>query len=146
MSFKYICATFLCICFLSIPLTTFAQDKNTEEEVKQTLFTIFELSKENKYEQLAPYLVYRGNDEQRKWKDICNLNHPDEVEQLKLLSKEINRLHQISEPKFVEFIQQEESEGKWYVWKLEFKNDTKTRPAYFAFLKINGQYAIGDID
>ena len=43
-----------------------------------------------------------------------------------------------------EFDTKEESEGTWYIWKVVFSRDKLTK--HFAFLKIKGKYALGDID
>ncbi|WP_271782972.1 hypothetical protein [Aquimarina algiphila] len=131
---------------LILPIKSHGQDTYKQETVKKTLLTIFELCEQNKCDQLAPYIVYRGKDSKRKWKDTCNSKNKEELERVQNICHRIQEFQKYDDYEFSEFITQEESEGKWYVWKLTFNTKETPKIFYFAFLNINGSYAIGDID
>ncbi len=131
---------------LILPIKSNAQDTDQQEAIKKTILTIFELCQQNKCDQLAPYIVYRGKDSKRKWKDTYNSKSKEELEQVQNICYRIQELQKYDGYEFSKFITQEESEGKWYVWKLTFNTKETQKISYFAFLNINGGYAIGDID
>lgn len=131
---------------LMLSIRSSAQDTDKQETVKKTLLTIFKLCQQNKCDELAPYIVYRGNDNKRKWKDTYSSKNSEELERVQNMCHRIQELQKYDDYEFSEFLTQEESEGKWYVWKLTFNTTETPKVSYFAFLNINGGYAIGDID
>ena len=54
------------------------------------MLTLFSLCKSEKYSQAGSYFVYRGNDEQRKWKDVYNVNDEEEKLMVEIECKRIN--------------------------------------------------------
>ena len=113
-----------------------------EELSKKELEKIFNLCKLDKDFKLAQYVVYRGDDEARKWKDSSHPKRQDEMKAVRKMKSSIKKYLAKGEYTFEEFFQEEESEGVWNVWKVNFNG----KSVYFAMLKINGKYAIGDID
>ncbi|WP_159090897.1 hypothetical protein [Aquimarina aquimarini] len=134
------------ICLFMFSFISNAQDKKIDTQVKETLVSIFELSDKGTYADLAPYVIYRGTDATRKWKDTYNSENTEEAEQLQYMYNKIRSLQKYGSYEFVEFITDKESEGQWYVWKLNFNSSNAQKTIYFAFLKINDTYALGDID
>lgn len=125
----------------------FAQQKSDKENVKQTIKKLFELVEAGKSNQLANYIVYRGNDKNRKWKDNCHYDVEEEKYQVQNLHQKIADRYLPYKYEFVNFFSEKESEGEWLVWEMKFfTGDDETKKVYFAFLKVNDQYLLGDID
>lgn len=138
-SILFITTTLFCSNVLAKRIPPSVMVKNTLER----MFTMCELQNDSA---LAEYVIYRGDDTSRKWKDHCQVNAADEMRQVISLRNRINNYLLPNEYKFVEFTTQTESEGTWYVWELEVKFKYETQKVFFAFLNINGQYVLGDID
>lgn len=135
------------VMFLMIANPSFADEKNDKENVKQTIIKIFDLVAAGKSNDLAEYIVYRGDDENRKWKDYCRYDNPDEKNQVQNIHQRIADRYLPSKYAFVKFQTQKESEGEWLVWEMEFiTNEIESTKVYFAFLKVDGKYLLGDID
>jgi hypothetical protein len=132
------------ICLCSINALSFAQD-DAGEKVADRLRKLFVLSFSDNYKSAAKYIVYRGSDTTRVWKDVYNYSNNEEKEAvIDVCTRIKSHLIEGGEYELIEFKTEKESEGKWYIWEVEFKNGNVKR--YFAFLKIKGKYALGDID
>lgn len=115
--------------------------------VKKRLLELFELCRADKYQQAASYIVYRGPDKEREWKDVTRTSNPVEQQAVLEACQRIKEYLLDSDGyDFGHFSVQEESEGVWHVWEVFFATRTGKKKRYFAFLKIMGQYALGDID
>ena len=132
------------ICLFSFNTLAFTQDE-TSEKVADRLRKLFVLSFSDNYKVAAKYIVYRGSDSTRIWKDVYNFSKTDEKDAvIDVCTRIKNHLIEGGDYELTEFKTEEESEGKWYVWEVVFKNGNVKR--YFAFLKIKGKFALGDID
>lgn len=91
----------------------------------------------------ADYIVYSGSDETSQWKDTYDYDNETERYQVEQTCRRINSYLELA-PDWVfgEFKKDKESEGTWYVWEFLFGS----KKVYFALLKINGRYCLGDID
>ena len=125
----------------------FAQVSESEL-VKERLIELFNLSSESNYTDAASYCIYRGSDESRKWNDVYNPESEEEIKQVIGICNRIKRyLDESTDHDYVKFKTEEESEGVWNIWEVIFtKESGEKNKRYFAFLEINGEYAIGDID
>ena len=95
----------------------------------------------------APYIVYRGDDKKRKWKDVANYSKKDEKTQVDEVCFKINStVNQDSSYKFIKYQTQKESEGVWHVIVVSYNRKGANKQAAFAFLKIKERFALGDID
>lgn len=95
----------------------------------------------------APYIVYRGKDKVRKWKEICDYSKPEDKKGVDQVCYRINSsVNQDSNYKFGSFRKEKESEGVWHVVEVLYSKKGTPKKAYFAFLKIGERYALGDID
>ncbi|MES2774116.1 MAG: hypothetical protein V4722_08020 [Bacteroidota bacterium] len=96
----------------------------------------------------APYIVYRGEtDKARRWKDIANYSNPEEKKGVDEVCYRINQtVNQDSAYKFVKYFTEKESEGTWHIMVVSFIRKGVAKQAAFAFLKIKGKFALGDID
>ena len=129
--------------FLSV--NAFAQNEEADE-VKKTMLEMFELVEDDQVVPLARYIVYRGKNAERKWKDISNSWEEDEMMRVKLIKAMIKNQFLPYKYEFVNFHSETESEGTWYVWEMKYNKDGEDKKMFFAFLKIKGKYALGDID
>ena len=115
--------------------------------VKQRLLKLFELSLNDNYTSACKYIVYRGDDKSREWKDWLNKNNPDELKYSREVCREIKSyLTECSDYELIKFTTETESEGEWCVWQVNFCSQGQVKTKYFAFLKIRGKYCLGDID
>lgn len=95
----------------------------------------------------AQYIVYQGDDLRRKWRDVANYSNPKEKEQVDNICSEINySVNQDTAYRITHFKTNTESEGKWYVLSVTYNRKGKEKHANFAFLKLAGGFALGDID
>jgi hypothetical protein len=117
------------------------------EKVKERLLELFNLCKAGEHDKAAAYFVYRGPDKKREWKDVFKARDPQERKAVEGYCRRIKGyLDQSTGYGFGEFTISRESEGEWNVWEFIFKRGEQSRKVYFAFLKVKGKYAIGDID
>lgn len=122
-------------------------DAMSDEALKRRLTDVFTFCRNNRADLAAEYFVYRGPDKTREWRD--NMRAGDLAENS--ASEEICRrikgyLDNSTEQVLGAVKVEQESEGEWHVIEVTFRKGDKTEKALFAFLPINGQFAIGDID
>jgi len=95
----------------------------------------------------APYIVYRGDDKKRSWKDFANYNNPAEKKGVDEICLRINEtVNRDSSYKIVRYTTEKESEGTWHILMISYKKKGAEKKAAFAFLKIGGRFGLGDID
>src|SRR5262249_48442296 len=123
------------------------QAPTTGEAVKKDLLKLFKLCSSGLYSKAAGHLVYRGPDKAREWVDIYHYQNPAERNEVESIVRSIKALLERSDSyKFSKFVKKAETEGEWYVWEVSFRRGEKEGKVSFAFLKIRGRYALGDID
>lgn len=128
--------------FLLVVPNAFAQS----DAVGEKLNKLFVLCFTDNYKSASKYIVYRGDDTSRNWKDVYNYYNEDEKKVVIDVCKRIkNYLLTGGDYELTDFTEKEESEGTWYTWLVEFqKGDNKE--VHFSFLKIGKKYVLGDID
>ena len=95
----------------------------------------------------APYVIYRGNDEQRKWKEFCKYENAEDKKGVDETCYKINEtINRDSTYKIVRYSTKKESEGLWHVLFVSYKKKDVVKHAIYAFLKVNGRFGLGDID
>jgi hypothetical protein len=130
--------------FLFLALgTIIVTNAEAQSKQKRDLVKLFQLCKDNDHRGAADYIVYRGSDETRKWKDTYDYDNETERYQVEQTCGRISSYLELA-PDFVfrEFKKDKESEGTWHIWEVLFGN----KKVYFALLKIKGRYCLGDID
>ncbi len=132
--------------FLVIFLLSGSAVWGQSEQVGDRLHKLFVLCFTDNYKAASKYIVYRGADTTRKWKDVYDFENEDEKKEVISVCKEIKSyLEEGGDYELTDFSEEEESEGIWYVWLVEFKKGSHKK-VHFAFLKIGKKYALGDID
>ena len=95
----------------------------------------------------TPYIVYRGEDKKRAWKDFANYNNQSEKKGVDEICYKINStVNQDSSYKIIKYFTEKESEGIWHVLMIAYRKKGIEKKAAFAFLKINTRFGLGDID
>lgn len=137
---------FRIVLFITIIFVTSSSVFSQRESVGDKLNKLFVLCFTENYKSAAKYIVYRGDDTSRIWKDVYNYN--DELERkavIEICKRIKHYLETGGDYELSEFSEEEESEGTWYTWLVEFQKGDK-RNVSFSFLKIGKRYALGDID
>ena len=95
----------------------------------------------------APYIVYRGGDKTRAWKDVANYAKPDEKAGVDHICERINQsINQDENYKIIQYFTEKESEGTWHILMISYIKKGVEKKTAFAFLKINNHFVLGDID
>ena len=95
----------------------------------------------------APYILYRGSDKKRAWKDFANYKNAKEKKGVDEVCTRINEsVNRDNGYQILNYITQKESEGIWHVITISYKKDGVEKRAAFAFLKIGNRFGLGDID
>ena len=156
MKLKYLVLLFLS---LNIFLTAASQKNKTDSlQVAKTLNEILTICRSidfadpkvlqpGAFYEAAPYVIYRGDDKKRKWKDFADYNKADEKLRVDEVCERINRTaNQYSTYTIIKYFTETESEGTWHVLMVTYKNKDVKKTSAYAFLKINGRFGLGDID
>jgi hypothetical protein len=113
--------------------------KSLEEQVKRIILSV----KENNSSVFAENLIYRGNDENRRWKSALNPNDSLEMAQANVFMERVSRyLEGCENFETAEINLERESEGIWILFPIKCGN----RIMQFAFLKVGDKVLLGDID
>jgi len=156
MAFKHFILFF--VAFASVSLTK-AQNRQTDSTAAATalrsLLSIcknvdFADPKTNElgmFYKAAPYIIYRGSDKERAWKDFANYTNAEEKKGVDGICTRINEsVNRDSSYTIVKYFTEKESEGIWHVLMLNYKKNGIEKKAAFAFLKISNRFGLGDID
>ena len=95
----------------------------------------------------APYIIYRGDDKQRAWKDFANYNNALEKKGVDEVCYRINNtINQDSSYHIEKYFTEKQSEGVWHVLMITYKKRGVDKKLAFAFLKLKNRFGLGDID
>lgn len=95
----------------------------------------------------APYIVYRGEDKKRAWKDFANYSKEDEKKGVDETCLRINEtVNRDTAYTITRYFTEKESEGTWHILLVRYHKKGTMREAAFAFLKIGNKFGLGDID
>ena len=104
-------------------------------------------SKLGMFYKAAPFIIYRGSDKKREWKDFANYNNPEEKKGVDAVCTKINEtVNRDSTYKIEKYFTEKESEGTWHVLIVSYKKKGIVKNSAFAFLKIGNRFGLGDID
>jgi hypothetical protein len=95
----------------------------------------------------APYIVYRGDDKKRAWKDFANYSNATEKNGVNAACLRINEtVNRDTAYSITQYLTEKETEGTWHILLVRYTKNGSTKEAAFAFLKIGNSFALGDID
>ena len=127
--------------------TQIIRKKSNDAKVQEQLEMLFTACQNQDYATAAASIVYRGNDEARRWKDVSNYEAEEEKNSVDGICKEIRDLLAGSDSyDWGEYLEEEESEGVWHVQAVRFEKGVQRQERHFAFLMIGEVFALGDID
>ncbi len=146
---KYLNILFLILVFLlscSPKNSNKISDKSFEKE-QETLKKLIKYSWSDNILKASQYIVYRGQDQSRRWKSICTIENEDEMLYVQRVINKIKRaIPHKTKYSITKTDSDTESEGTWYVLHVDCDGKKENRPVQFAFLRIDGKSALGDID
>jgi hypothetical protein len=90
----------------------------------------------------APIILYRGPDETRKWKDVCDWSRESDRPFVESAIRRFAEIRKAGPLRPKGFRREKESEGEWLILLYEAGG----QPVSFAFLAVGDSYALGDID
>jgi hypothetical protein len=151
-----------CLCLLllfTVILPVKAQQKAKDSaEVANTLKTLLSICRNinfadpktkdsGTFYKAAQYIVYRGEDKNRAWKDFAVYQDPEEKKGVDGICYKINSsVNQDSNYRIAKYITEKESEGTWHILLVSYRKKGVEKKAAYAFLKIRGRFGLGDID
>lgn len=130
------------------PRNESSNTEKAEKDTKATLDRLFALAKDGNCKGMPSMLIYRGENKAEMWKRSLSYSNPDERIEIEKRCGILQVLvMDLKETTFVEFSQEQESEGLWNIWEVKMDYlDGSAEKKFFAFLPINGGYALADID
>ena len=129
-----------------------AQNKNTDSaDAVIVLKKLLKIYKEDNAASdkvnLAPYIVYKGTDEERSWKSTCNYNKEDDKKRVDEMFVKIKKSIRLgSNYTIIHYLTEKESEGVWHVLVTELKKDGELQHVAYAFLRLGNKFYLGDIE
>jgi hypothetical protein len=114
--------------------------------VKTRLEELFKYVRSNDYEKAAPYLIYRGKDKVRAWKDVMHYEDPAEQKEIKRTCGLIKDFLDKAGKTYEYQLFQIDPSGPWYVWNLSYDMNGNRPSVAFAFIKFGSSFSLGDID
>lgn len=144
---KFTKRLFLIFLFLVIGNTTFSQS-TISEKIESATLRILDLCRLQNYEEAAKHLVYKGSDPLRAAVDVYNFANFSERKDIIEICNGIKRyIDDCEECQLGDFYMQTQLDKMWYVKEVIFvKSEDVEIKRYFAFLKINGNYALLEIN
>ena len=95
----------------------------------------------------APYIIYRGDDKKRAWKDYANYKNTTEKEGVDNVCYKINStINQDTNYTITGYEKNTESEGVWHILLIEYVRKGEKKKIAFAFLFVKNRFGLGDID
>lgn len=114
-----------------------------KKEIQDLSEKILAAAKTNNLNEFGQHLVYRGEDENKRWKTQLNINDSLERLQAADLMQSINRyMEGCANYKTGNVVTNRESEGVWITWPM----DCGSRIVTLSYLRINGKLLLGDTD
>ncbi len=113
--------------------------KNIDEMTRKIIAEV----KKNDLESFGQQLIYRGDDESRKWRSGVNMNDSLEKHQANEFMKRVSRhIENCNNYETGEILTERESEGVWIVLPMKCGNKIIS----FAYLRVNNKLMLGDTD
>jgi len=131
---------------MTISLSTNAWSQNDSTAVAESFQKVLEICQSKSAADLAPYVVYRGPDKERNGKDVCNYTNEQEKQEINTIFSQFKDWD-LTTYKIKEYMTQKKSNGTMlHGLSISYQLDGESKEILVAFLKINENYAIMDID
>ena len=118
-------------------------DPGMTQKLKEAALQLWKAARGDDTLHLYSLLVYRGEaDAANRWNRPVDASRPEDVYSSIIMVKKLKSITQCDKINFGDVKTEKESEGLWYIIGANC-NDQKYR---LAFLKVNGQFLLGDMD
>ena len=144
---KFLTVFCLIYLFLAFENEVYSQSA-IADKVESATLKILDLCRTQNYEEAAANIVYKGSDHLRVAADVYNFaNFAERKDVIETCISIKQFLDQCEECQLGDFYMQTQADKMWYVKEVIFiKSDDTEIKRYFAFLKINGIYALLEIN
>ena len=113
--------------------------KNIEEVTRKIINDV----NENNIESFAQQIIYRGDEERRRWRSGMNINDSLEKQQAKEFMQKVSRqIEKCDVYETGEIMTERQSEGVWIVLPMKCGDKIIS----FAYLRVNNKLMLGDTD
>jgi hypothetical protein len=113
--------------------------KNIEDVTRKIINDV----KENNIESFAQQIIYRGNEESRRWRSGVNINDSLERRQAEEFMQKVgSHIEKCDTYEAGEIMTERESEGVWIVLPMKCGDKIIS----FAYLRVNNKLMLGDTD
>jgi transposase len=120
-----------------------AQPANSNDQIKNSLNKIFELSKADDYDACAKFIVYSGTDKKRNLVDTYNMQERSEAKDVKRICKKIKALLDITDKYDFKNLTTETIKDKnIYIQMIDFKSSGQQLTTKFEFIKVGDKYLL----
>ncbi len=123
-----------------------AVSASSEDRVKARLVALFDLVRQDKTEEAAEFVLYRGADPARAWKDVSKPENPAEKDRVEGACAEIKALLALGPPTFVKFQAHAEEEGLRLTWMVAFGTGKEAKTHSLSFFETPAGLALSEID
>lgn len=121
----------------------------SEDAVKARLEALFATVREGGEKgagaKLAPFIVYRGGDETRRWKSAARYEG-DEVRQVDRIGDRIRKHLAAGAPTFAKAETRSKGGEPWVAWTVTFGAGEGAAKALYACVRVGDTWLLGDID
>jgi hypothetical protein len=119
-------------------------DPDVKKNLSDAVLALQKLAEKKDTQQILRKMVYTGEqDINGRWKRAIDPSNADDVASGKRIFEKLTvRLSECHNPSFGDVRMEKESEGVWYV----IKTTCGERSSAFAFLKIDNEFVLGDVD
>ncbi len=119
------------------------QKPDFKKNIEEVTHRIINDVKENNFESFAQQIIYRGNEESRRWRSGVNTNDSLEKRQATEFMQEVGRqIEKCDGYETGEIITERQSEGVWIILPVKCGD----RIISFAYLRVNNKLMLGDTD
>lgn len=114
-----------------------------KKSVNELSAKLIEAAKANNIDEFGQYLLYRGDNERKKWKTPLNLNDSLERRQaLDLMRRVQGNIEQCDNYQTGNIVTNREAEGVWITWPMNCGN----KIVLLSYMRVDGKLLLGDTD
>jgi hypothetical protein len=114
-----------------------------KKSIQELSEKLIKAAKENRLDEFGQHLVYRGDDENKKWRTALNLNDSLERRQATEFMQRLSRnMENCDKYETGNIVTERKPEGVWIVWPI----NCGSKIIRLAYLRINGKLLLGDTD
>lgn len=114
--------------------------------VRVRLEELFQHVRSGDVEKASSYIVYRGKDTTRSWKDVLHYKDPGDRKEAERVCKLLSQFLTKTGSHYQYQLYLYDKFGPWYVWNLSYDSGGNTPSVSFAFRKIGNAFCLADID